>query len=200
MWRLKWHKKQASLRRSLKKSYLHRIWGHKLFAGALWKADSRSIAGGLALGLFIGFTPTIPLQMLMGAIGAMYFRVNLPIALVACWVTNPLTAVPIYTVAWKLGKYIVENSAIFQNAVDAFKFEGKTAAVIRHSIYLWFGSLIFSFLSAIITILSFRMFGRLRKQFDSISHLDKFANVSENHQSDKTEITVNGPKDNSSPT
>lgn len=200
MWQRKWHRKQISLRKSLKKSYLHRIWGHKLFAGALWKIDSRSIAGGLALGLFIGFTPTIPFQMLMGAIGAMYFRVNLPITLVACWVTNPLTAVPIYTAAWKLGKYIVENITLLRNALEAYQIEGKTAMVIRHSIYLWIGSLIFSFLSVFITIISFRIMEKSAKPLDNFGSSDKTSVFDEKQQPDTNRSSEDKTNDNIKPT
>jgi uncharacterized protein (DUF2062 family) len=158
MWSEAWRKRQASLRQSLKNTYLHRIWGHRLFMRVSWRTDSRSIAGGLALGLFIAFTPSIPFQMLLAACGAIYFRVNLPIALAACWVTNPLTAVPIYTAAWRLGKYVVENIMPLREALDAYQIEGRTVHIVRQGFYLWTGSLIFSVVSAITANVAVRLF------------------------------------------
>lgn len=161
MWIKKWRKKQASLRTSLKNTYLYRIWGHKLFADVLWRIDKKSISGGLALGLFVAFTPTIPFQMLLTVCGGLYFRVNLPIALVACWVTNPLTAVPIYTAAWRLGKYIVENAFPFREVFEAYNIEGRTTRIIRQGFYLWTGSLIFSLVSALSANVAVRVFWKL---------------------------------------
>jgi uncharacterized protein len=145
-----WHKKRDSLRKSLKNTYLYKIWGHRLFSDVLWRTDEKSIAGGLALGLFIAFTPTIPFQMLLAVFTGMYLKINLPVALIACWVTNPLTAVPIYAAAWQLGRYIIENNTIINNFLDLFGLTGKPAMIIRQGIYLWAGSLIFAFVSAIV--------------------------------------------------
>ncbi|MBN2594659.1 MAG: DUF2062 domain-containing protein [Sedimentisphaerales bacterium] len=161
MWLKKWRKKQAILRTSLKKTYLYRIWGHKLFTDVLWRIDKRSISGGLALGLFVAFTPTIPFQMLLTVCGGLYFRVNLPIALAACWVTNPLTAVPIYTAAWRLGKYVVENAAPVKEAFEAYNIEGKATRIIQQGFYLWTGSLIFSSTSALSSNLAIRAIWKL---------------------------------------
>jgi len=161
MWLKKWRKKQTFLRTTLKNTYLYRIWGHKLFTNVLWRIDKRSISGGLALGLFVAFTPTIPFQMLLTVCGGLYFRVNLPIALAACWVTNPLTAVPIYTAAWRLGKYIMENAAPAKEAFDAYNIEGKATRIIRQGFYLWTGSLIFSLVSALSANMAVRMLWKL---------------------------------------
>ncbi|HPY77384.1 MAG TPA: DUF2062 domain-containing protein [Anaerohalosphaeraceae bacterium] len=149
MWLNAWRKRQISVRRSLKNTYLHKIWGRQLFHSMLWKIDRRSIAGGLALGLFIAFTPSIPFQMLLATCGAIYFRVNLPIALACCWITNPLTALPVYTAAWKLGKYIIGDIEFIQSFLEFYDFKDKTAQLILQGLYLWTGSLLFSFVSAV---------------------------------------------------
>ena len=61
--------------------WLHRLFGKYITASDLWHLNRRSFTGGLALGLFIAFTPTIPFQIFLVALGAMYFRVHLPTAL-----------------------------------------------------------------------------------------------------------------------
>lgn len=163
-WLTKWRKKQPALKESLKNTYLHRLWGRRLFADVLWRTDKRSIAGGLALGLFVAFTPTIPFQMLLTVCGGLYFRVNLPIALAACWVTNPLTAVPIYTAAWRLGKYIAENALPVREAFEAYNIEGRATRIIRQGLYLWIGSLIFSAVSAAGANLAVRLLWQLARK------------------------------------
>lgn len=70
----------------------------------LWHLNRHSAAGAVAVGLFCGLIPG-PFQMLGAAIGALVFRVNLPLALFTTLYTNPLTIVPLYVVAFELGKF-----------------------------------------------------------------------------------------------
>lgn len=149
MWLNTWRKKQKQIRKSLQDTYFCRVWGEKLWAAVLWRTDKRSIAGGLTLGVFIAFTPTIPFQMVLTGLGALYFRVNLPIALAACSITNPFTIIPIYGAAWKLGRYIVKNVDVFQEIIDLYLTKGKSGLMIRQTIYIWIGSLIFASVSAL---------------------------------------------------
>ena len=62
----------------------------------VWKPTRHTFAGGLAIGLFVNML-IIPGQMPLAAILAALFRVNIPIAIVACWISNPVTMPPI---AW----------------------------------------------------------------------------------------------------
>jgi uncharacterized protein (DUF2062 family) len=79
-----------------------RFFGSWLHHHNLWHLHRRSVAGGFAVGLFAGMIPG-PLQMLTAAILAMLLRVNLPVAVLATWFTNPVTIVPLYILAYKLG-------------------------------------------------------------------------------------------------
>lgn len=72
----------------------------------LWHLNRRSAAGGIAVGLFCGLIPG-PFQMLGAALCAIAFRINLPIALVTTLYTNPLTIVPLYFLAYGLGRLIL---------------------------------------------------------------------------------------------
>lgn len=164
MWLRLWRKKQASIRQTLRGSRLHRLWGQTLFHNLLWRTDRRSIASGLALGLFIAFTPTIPFQMTLAVIGALFLKVNLPIALAACWITNPLTALPIYTSAWKLGKYLIEHVEIIQAILQAHDIEGKPAQLILNGLYLWTGSLAFATLAAVFGAVAVNLLWRVRSR------------------------------------
>jgi uncharacterized protein len=71
----------------------------------LWHLNRRSVAGGVAIGLFAGLVPG-PLQMLTAAILAIPLRVNLPVALVMTLYTNPITIVPLYFVAFQIGQFV----------------------------------------------------------------------------------------------
>jgi uncharacterized protein len=140
------------MRKLLSGGWIHRTLGERLFHGHLWAHDKRAVAGGLALGLFIAFTPTIPLQMLLAAMGAIHFRVNVPIALAACWVTNPLTAGPIYLTSWRVGRYIIQNIGVVHDFFDSFG-PGRMNAVVKQSAYLWTGSLLFASVAALVAYL-----------------------------------------------
>jgi uncharacterized protein len=71
----------------------------------LWHLHRRSVAGGVAVGLFCGLIPG-PLQMIGAALLAVLFRVNLPVALISTLYTNPLTIVPLYVLAYELGAWL----------------------------------------------------------------------------------------------
>ena len=87
----------------------HRQWWKKLsaplFHRNLWKPCRDSVAIGLAAGLFFSMMP-MPFQMVPAALIAMRFRGNVPIAMGACWLSNPLTQVPVWLFQFRLGDWI----------------------------------------------------------------------------------------------
>jgi uncharacterized protein (DUF2062 family) len=83
-----------------------RVFGDTLFHPALWHLNRRSAAGGVAAGLFCGLIPG-PLQMIGAGVAALVFRVNLPVALLTTLYTNPLTIVPLYFLAYKIGAFVL---------------------------------------------------------------------------------------------
>ena len=70
----------------------------------LWHLNRRSAAGAIAAGMFCGLIPG-PFQMLGSAICAVVFRVNLPLAMVTTFYTNPFTIVPLYIIAFAIGQW-----------------------------------------------------------------------------------------------
>lgn len=97
------------------------------FAGTLlhprlWHLNRHSVAGGVAAGLFCGLIPG-PLQMLGAALCAVLFRVNLPLAMLTTLYTNPLTIVPIYLLAYQLGRWLIQDDLAF-TAPPAFAGQG----------------------------------------------------------------------------
>ena len=74
----------------------------------LWHLHRRSVAGGVAAGLFAGLVPgSNPVQFLAAALIAIGFKVNLPIAVAVTLYSNPLTIVPLYYCAFKLGELVL---------------------------------------------------------------------------------------------
>ena len=71
----------------------------------LWHLHRRSVAGGVAVGLFCGLIPG-PLQMITAALLAALFRVNLPVAAFTTLYTNPFTILPLYAIAYEIGAWV----------------------------------------------------------------------------------------------
>jgi len=94
---------------SIKQNRYIGFFGSALHHHNLWHLNRRSVAGGVAVGLFCGLIPG-PLQMLSAAVMAIALRVNLPVAVLGTWYTNPVTIVPLYYVAYKLGMYLTGHT------------------------------------------------------------------------------------------
>lgn len=76
--------------------------GDKLHEPNLWHLNRRSIALAFAVGLFCAWIPT-PMQMVFAAMGAIYYRANIPISVALVWITNPITMPPLYYFAYEVG-------------------------------------------------------------------------------------------------
>jgi uncharacterized protein (DUF2062 family) len=76
----------------------------------LWHLHRRSVAGGVAVGMFTGLIPG-PFQMITAVLFAVLFRVNLPVAIFATFYTNPLTIIPLYIAAYGLGSWVTGHSS-----------------------------------------------------------------------------------------
>lgn len=66
----------------------------KLYTRDLWKPCVHTVAKGLSIGLFCSMLP-IPFQMLIAASFCFMGRGNIPIAITACWISNPITQIPL---------------------------------------------------------------------------------------------------------
>lgn len=76
----------------------------------LWHLHRRSVAGGVAVGMFAGLIPgSNPVQFTAAALLAIAFRVNLPIAVIVTLYSNPFTIVPLYYLAFKLGQVALQG-------------------------------------------------------------------------------------------
>ncbi len=82
------------------------LFGTLLHDPNLWHLNRRSAAGAVAIGLFVAWIP-VPGQMILAAGLAILFRVNLPLAVVLVWVTNPVTFAPMFYTAYRLGGWIL---------------------------------------------------------------------------------------------
>lgn len=107
----------------------------------LWHLNRRSVAGGVAVGLFAGLVPgSNPVQFTAAALLAVAFRVNLPIAVAVTLYSNPFTVVPLYYVAYRLGQL-----ALLQGGdglpEGALSLQGKGLTEWLPAVLEWLGSI-----------------------------------------------------------
>lgn len=83
-----------------------RPFARVLGAPVLWRWNRRSVARGLALGLFVGIM--VPLvQSPFAALLSVVARANLPVAVLATFITNPLTTPLVLYSAYRLGSLAI---------------------------------------------------------------------------------------------
>ncbi|MEC5387643.1 DUF2062 domain-containing protein [Uliginosibacterium sp. H3] len=97
---------------TLGKNRVFAMLGKPLQHPCLWHLNRHSAARGIAIGMFCGLIPG-PLQMLGAAIACIVARANLPLALATTFYTNPLTIVPLYLVAFTIGRAVTGSDAQF---------------------------------------------------------------------------------------
>ncbi len=79
------------------------------------EAPASEVAWAVAIGLFIGLTPTMGVQMYLAAgvwllCRPFGFRFNLPVSVAMVWITNPLTVIPIYYAFLMVGGLVLQVS------------------------------------------------------------------------------------------
>jgi uncharacterized protein (DUF2062 family) len=72
-------------------TWVHRIFGDRMFESELWHPTRTRFAAGMAVGAFFSMMPPLPIQMIGAAVIACITRVNVPAALVGTWISNPFT-------------------------------------------------------------------------------------------------------------
>jgi hypothetical protein len=83
-----------------------RVLGTILHDPNIFHITKRSVAGGVSLGFFWACIP-VPGQMLLSAITAIFFKVNLPLSVILVWITNPVTIPPYLFIAYKTGAWLL---------------------------------------------------------------------------------------------
>lgn len=92
--------------RRLKKSRVLKWFSRHFLDKQVWRPTQHTLAGGLAVGMFITsiiFPGQIPVAVALAGL----FRVNVPIAIVACWLSNPFTFAPMIFVEVKIGEWFL---------------------------------------------------------------------------------------------
>jgi uncharacterized protein (DUF2062 family) len=77
------------------------------------QGDPHYIAMGMAIGVFIGVTPTFPLHTVLAVTLAFVLRGSKPAAILGVWFGNPITMPFFYLISYKIGMLLIGNSVPF---------------------------------------------------------------------------------------
>lgn len=112
----------------------------------VWSLHRRSLAAGLAVGLFIGLTPTVGLQTPLILAAALLLRVNFPAAFLALWVSNPITTPVLYLGFNRLGEWVFADRLPWDWLTNLAPY---AQAFVQQSAFLWLGSLLLAIPTAL---------------------------------------------------
>ena len=72
------------------------------------KGEPAQIASGLAIGVFVGVTPTIPFHTAIIVLIGLLFRQNITAGYLGAWIiSNPLTVPLLYVSQYELGRFLL---------------------------------------------------------------------------------------------
>lgn len=95
-------KKRLPKREEILNSRLMRPFAHHFGHGSLWHLNRRSVARGVAIGMFFAFLTPVA-QTVFAAVASVPFRANIAVAALATFITNPITTPPILIFAHGIG-------------------------------------------------------------------------------------------------
>ena len=104
--------------------------GPRLQEPSLWHINRRSCSLAVALGIFCAFIP-VPFQMVIAAVGAIWLRVNILIAVPTVWISNPVTMPPMFYFCYLVG------AEIMQIPPEPFEFELSFAWLLSELAEIW---------------------------------------------------------------
>jgi len=88
--------------------------GRRLVVRNVLHADDppHRLALGVAIGLFVTFTPTIGFQSALVIALAWMFGANKLVGLPLVWISNPATFIPIYYPCYRLGRWVLGGEPV----------------------------------------------------------------------------------------
>lgn len=73
--------------------------------------DPHYVALGMAIGVFVAITPTIPFHTILAVAAAVVLKASKPAAILGVWVSNPFTVVFLYFACYKTGHVFFDDAS-----------------------------------------------------------------------------------------
>lgn len=91
----------------LRDRWFMKPFGRWILDPALWSLQRRGITGAFGAGLAICFIP-LPVHLLLAGLVAIIARLNVPVLVATVMLVNPLTMVPVYYFAYRVGAALLD--------------------------------------------------------------------------------------------
>jgi len=102
----KFLKRYSPSPKAIRENKVLSVLGEDLHRPSLWILNRSSVARAFAIGLFCTWIP-FPLQTVIAALLAIYYRAHLPLSVALVFITNPITIPPMFYFAYKLGSVML---------------------------------------------------------------------------------------------
>jgi uncharacterized protein (DUF2062 family) len=99
-------KKFAFKRHEIAERWFMAPFRHLLHDHRLWGVRRRWVVPAFAIGLFVAFMPIFG-HTVLAILIALALRVNIPVAALSTWASNPATMFPMYYFAYRLGSMLL---------------------------------------------------------------------------------------------
>jgi uncharacterized protein len=100
----------------LQNRWFMKLFGSRIADPRLWSLQRRSVTAAFATGLAICFIP-LPIHLPLATLIAILARINVPTIVGTVFLVNPLTVVPVFYTAYRVG------CAVLNVAPQRFKFQ-----------------------------------------------------------------------------
>ncbi len=116
------------------------------------------IAGGFAVGVFIGITPLFGLHTPLAIASAYIFRLNKITTITGAWLNTPLTVVPVLMASYRLGEFILGQSpqSVSFEILDWHHLKGYAAALFIGSSIIGLAAALLSYFICYWMVVRFR--------------------------------------------
>ncbi|MBU0986592.1 MAG: DUF2062 domain-containing protein [Proteobacteria bacterium] len=143
------------------------------------QGDPHYVAMGMAIGVFVGVTPTIPFHTAIAIALAFALRGSKPAAAIGVWFSNPVTIPIFYLGSFKFGMFLLGKSIPFNTKYESISELLKLGADVTAAMVI--GGAILGILPAVAAyFITRKIFTkiRLRKRSDTLSDYQDNPNIS----------------------
>ena len=82
------------------------MFGERLTDSRLWSLNRHSITAAFGVGIGVSFVP-LPVHLILVVLAAIIWRLNVAVGIAGSYIVNPLTMVPVYYFAYRVGAWLL---------------------------------------------------------------------------------------------